>query len=231
MYGDRAKRGQRRIACFLGEQTDVDSDIRGQRRNAGREDARSDEIRVARVLAALASRQDGVVARAQLIARGISRDVIDRLVADGTLIPLLRGVYAVGHRAIGERGWMRAALLAAGPFALLSHGTAARGWVLVPRFVSPAHVIVVGREPRSRPGLQIHTVRELHPSDRGTHQDLPLTQPGADAARSRRVGRPPSCSNGHCGRRGCGGWSVRASSMRRSTVHRSSTVAGVVSMP
>jgi very-short-patch-repair endonuclease len=176
MHGDRAGRGQRRIAVTVGEQCDVDSDIRGQRRTAGSALEQCDEIRVARVLAALAARQDGVVARAQLVARGIGGDVIDRLVAAGSLIPLYRGVYAVGHRAVGERGLMRAALFAAGVDAVLSHWTAARGWVLVRSLASPLHVIVVGRRPRSRAGLIIHA-DALDPRDRRMRDGLALTSP------------------------------------------------------
>lgn len=167
-----------------GEQCDVDSDMRGQRRTAGSKLEQCDEIRVARVLAALAARQDGVVARAQLVARGIGRDVIDRLVAAGSLIPLYRGVYAVGHRAVGERGLMRAALFAAGAGAVLSHSTAARGWVLVPTLAVPVHVIVGGRRPRSRAGLIIHA-DALDPRDRRMRDGLsghavPRTSPVRD---------------------------------------------------
>jgi hypothetical protein len=158
------------------EQCDVDSDIRGQRRTAASKLEQCDEIQVARVLAALAARQDGVVARAQLVARGIGRDVIDRLVAAGSLIPLYRGVYAVGHRAVGERGFMRAALFAAGAGALLSHATAARGWVLVPALTLPVHVIVGARRPRSRAGLIIHA-DEIDPRDRRIRNGLALTSP------------------------------------------------------
>jgi very-short-patch-repair endonuclease len=151
--------------------------MRGQRRRAKLRDEHFDVVRAERILAELASRQDGVVGRAQLIARGFGRDVIDRLVAAGLLIPLLRGVYAVGHRAVSERGRMRAALLAAGDGAFLSHATAARAWALIPGLSAPSEVTLVGRAPRSRPGLRVHTVRRLDQRDLTILDGLAVTGP------------------------------------------------------
>jgi hypothetical protein len=55
-------------------------------------------------LAALAQRQHGVVSRAQLRQLGRSNSSITREVDAGRLQLVFRGVYAVGHRLIGERG-------------------------------------------------------------------------------------------------------------------------------
>jgi hypothetical protein len=73
----------------------------------------------------LAGEQHGVVARRQLRALGLSLDAIDHRVASGRLHPLHRGVYAVGHRALTLRGRFRAAVLACGETAVLSHFAAA----------------------------------------------------------------------------------------------------------
>src|SRR4051794_14421188 len=64
------------------------------------------------IIAAIAERQGGVVARAQLIARGLSAQAIDRRVRAGRLHILYRGVYAVGHRVVGAVGRRWAAVLA-----------------------------------------------------------------------------------------------------------------------
>jgi very-short-patch-repair endonuclease len=80
------------------------------------------------VLRELAEQQYGVVAWRQLAARGLSPDVIKARMRCGQLVSLHRGVFAVGHRRIGLRGEWMAAVLACGPGAVLSYGTAAELW-------------------------------------------------------------------------------------------------------
>ena len=50
---------------------------------------------------------------AQLLALGVGADRIDRRIELGRLIPIHRGVYAVGHEALSDRGRIIVALLAA----------------------------------------------------------------------------------------------------------------------
>jgi len=108
-----------------------------------------------RALAAIATRQHGVIARAQLEELGVSRRGIDRGIASGRLAPLHRGVYAVGHRAVSREGRWLAAVLAIGPDAVLSHRSAAALWGL--RATSRTRIeVTVGRAVRSRPGIQVH---------------------------------------------------------------------------
>jgi Transcriptional regulator, AbiEi antitoxin len=59
---------------------------------------------IASLIGALADRQNGVVARAQLLALGASPDAIGRAVRSGLLRPIFRGVYAVGHTALRREG-------------------------------------------------------------------------------------------------------------------------------
>ncbi len=82
------------------------------------------------VVAELAGRQHGVVARRQLLALGIGRQAIARRRERGALHPVHRGVYAVGHAALTLRGRWMAAALAAGLHAVLSHRAAAALWGL-----------------------------------------------------------------------------------------------------
>jgi very-short-patch-repair endonuclease len=78
----------------------------------------------------LARLQFGVVGRWQLVEAGVGKRAIERRVAAGRLHPLHSGIYAVGHRRIGQEGWWMAAVPSAGPAAVLSHRSAARHWGL-----------------------------------------------------------------------------------------------------
>src|SRR5437588_12777236 len=79
-----------------------------------------------RHLARLAAAQDGVVRLEQLTALGLSRRARERRVAQRRLVVLHRGVYAVGHGEVSERGRFRAAVWACGEGAALGHLAAAR---------------------------------------------------------------------------------------------------------
>lgn len=78
------------------------------------------------LLARAAAAQHGVVARWQLLRRGVSAKEVRGLVARGHLQPLHHGVYAVGHRILTQRGWWMAAVLAGGQGSVLSHRSAAQ---------------------------------------------------------------------------------------------------------
>lgn len=105
-----------------------------------------------RVLAELAARQYGVVARGQLLAGGLAAGAIERRVAAGRLQPVYRGVYAVGHPTLTVEGRWLAAVLAAGAGAVLSHRSAAGLWdigasgrieVTAPRHRRPRERLIV----------------------------------------------------------------------------------------
>jgi very-short-patch-repair endonuclease len=119
---------------------------------------------VDRRLARLATDQDGIVERRQLVALGLSAAAIDHRVRTGRLIVLYRGVYAVGHEALTDLGRMRAALIAAGPAAVRSHSTA-----------GVVEVTVTQRGPRTRQGLVVHSTRQ--PLEVRTIDSLPVTAP------------------------------------------------------
>src|SRR3954469_1207906 len=93
----------------------------------------------------LAERQHGVVARWQLKE---TRRVIERWVRSGWLHEVHRGVYAVGHRKLTQRGWWMAAVLAAGPGAVLSHRAAAALWGLRQSTVCEVTTLRRCRRPR-----------------------------------------------------------------------------------
>ena len=104
------------------------------------------------------------MARRQLIAAGISRHVIDRLVKSGFLHRLHRGVYAVGHTALPQFAREQAALLACGAGAVISGRSALYLWGIVESAPGDVEVTVAGRHCRKRRGIRLHLVDSL---DRG----------------------------------------------------------------
>jgi very-short-patch-repair endonuclease len=126
-------------------------------------------------IAALAFRQHGVVSRAQLLAAGLGVGAIDRRVAGGRLHPVHRGVFAVGHRVLSQRGRWMAAVLAGGDGAVLSYRSAAELWAI--RSSARARVeITVPRHRRGRPNVEYH--RMVLPADEVTTEEgIPVTTP------------------------------------------------------
>ena len=76
-------------------------------------------------VADLASAQGGAVSLGQLRDAGISRRNASHLASGGRLHRIHRGVYTVGHRSISRQTHLRAAVLACGEGAVVSHLTAA----------------------------------------------------------------------------------------------------------
>src|SRR3954451_8777607 len=105
------------------------------------------------VVADLASRQYGVVARRQLLELGIGRGAIQSRLENGHLHLIHRGVYAVGHRLVSQHGRWLAAVLAVGPGAALSHRSAAAHWRIAPIPDAPIETIVPGGSRRRRSGI------------------------------------------------------------------------------
>jgi hypothetical protein len=99
----------------MADDVDVKPDIGAERR----------WCRIDGKIAALAERQHGIVARAQLAVLGIGRRAIGHRLESGRLHILYRGVYSVGHRVVSREGRWMAAVLAIGPDAVLSHRSAA----------------------------------------------------------------------------------------------------------
>lgn len=125
-------------------------------------------------LAGLAAAQYGVVARGQLQALGFTRGAIARRLQAGRLHPVHRGVYAVGHTALGSEGRWLAAVLACGPGAALSHRSAATHWGLLHSDQMRID-ITAGRGRRGAPGIRLHRTRSLTARNTTTHRGIPVT--------------------------------------------------------
>jgi hypothetical protein len=106
-------------------------------------------------IATLAEGQHGVVARRQLIELGLSDAQVKGWIAQGRLHVVHRGVYAVGHRRLSQRGRWMAAVLFGGPEAVLSHRSAAELWGITSRR-SRAIDITRRRGWRASPGIVVH---------------------------------------------------------------------------
>ncbi|WP_445149242.1 type IV toxin-antitoxin system AbiEi family antitoxin domain-containing protein [Baekduia sp. Peel2402] len=132
-------------------------------------------LEIDRRIATLAGEQDGVVRRAQLQELGLTAKAIRHRVARGSLLPLYRGVYAVGHKRLSPMGRRLAAVWACGERAALSHRSAAIAWGLRGGGLSRVEVTVRARSVTARDGLRIHlTTHALETTNLGL---LPITTP------------------------------------------------------
>ncbi len=122
----------------------------------------------------LARIQHGVVATWQLRIIGFSRNQIAHDVRVGRLHRLHVGAYAVGHTRITLKGRWMAAVLAAGPEAVLSHRAAVALHAYRPAPSGPIDVTVPGHR-RSRRGMRVHSVHALDPDDRTVVDGIPVT--------------------------------------------------------
>lgn len=126
-------------------------------------------------VARLASLQQGVVTRRQLLAVGVGRRAIEGRLRGGRLHSLHRGVYVVGHTALAPLTRETAALLACGPHAVLSHHSAAPvWWALDHDEHRPGEVTITRGARRSRSDVRVHE-SSLHPADIKVRHRLPVT--------------------------------------------------------
>jgi very-short-patch-repair endonuclease len=175
-------------------------------------------------IAALAQRQHGVVSRTQLRALGLADPAITKRAARGRLHRVHRGVYAVGHPVLAARGRWMAAVLAAGPHAVLSHASAAALWELRASAAVIVDVTIAGGGSRKRPRLRIHRARDLT-GQTTTHDGIRVTTPArtildlaatlqrrplerlldqAESARLTDIASLAALARAHAGHRGAG---------------------------
>jgi hypothetical protein len=119
---------------------------------------------VDKLIAVVAGRQFGHITRAQLYALGVTRGAIEHRVVTGRLIPVYRGVYAVGSVNITPLGRATAAILACGDQAALSHGSGASLWGFYTYWDMPLEVIA--------PTVHTHTGIRVHRSRTLTREDI-----------------------------------------------------------
>jgi hypothetical protein len=126
----------------------------------------------------LAATQRGLVTRPQLLAIGVPDSTIHLWAQTGRLHRVHRGVYAVGHARLDIDARRLAAVLAAGPYAALSHRSSAehQGFLAFDELTfhrAAIHLTRPGRGTR-RDGLIIHGV-QLESIDVRIHRGIPAT--------------------------------------------------------
>jgi hypothetical protein len=128
-------------------------------------------------LAAVASKQDGVISLAQLQASGISQRAASHRAEVDRLHRIHRGVYAVGHEAIGQRGPLLAAVLACGPGSAISHLSAAALWGMRDPAPLIIDVIVPCETGRKVDGIRARRCRYPTPDELTARDGIPCTTP------------------------------------------------------
>jgi predicted transcriptional regulator of viral defense system len=132
---------------------------------------KSVELRIGQI----ARRQHGNVTREQLLAIGLGSAAITYRCRNGRLRRVHLGVYAVGRPPETVLQRAAAAVLACGPAAALSHGSALTLWGFDGRWQLPFHV--AGPTRHERPGIVTHELPSLARKDIRTHLGVRVTSP------------------------------------------------------
>jgi very-short-patch-repair endonuclease len=117
------------------------------------------------------------VTREQLLALGFTPDGIKHRLAAGRLHHVHAGVYAVGRPELTRLGRWMAAVLACGPFAVLSHDSAAELLGIWRGESAECHVLVASASPHRHAGLRVHRRPSLNAPDITTRHRIRVTTP------------------------------------------------------
>jgi predicted transcriptional regulator of viral defense system len=132
-------------------------------------------------LAWVASRQLALITVAQLHVAGVGRGGVRRRRENGSVHPMYRGVYLVGHSVSPPGALELGAVLTCGQRTLISHESAAGLWGFAKPPPGDVEVTVIARGCRSRAGLRVHQVETLAAADRGQRNGIPITAPARAA--------------------------------------------------
>jgi predicted transcriptional regulator of viral defense system len=116
---------------------------------------------VERSIARVAGRQDNVITLEQLRSTGLGRGAIGHRVAAGSMQRLHRAVYLLGAAPPTLMARARAAAMACGGDAVVSHRSAAEMFGLLPETERDVDVTVAGRNFAPRSGIARHRVAQL----------------------------------------------------------------------
>jgi hypothetical protein len=119
------------------------------------------------------------------VAAGVTVAEIEGRVRRGLLIPLHRGVYAVGHAVLRPAGHRLAAVLACGGGAVLSHRSAGAHWALRASAAAVIDVTSPQGAGRRRAGVRVHR-SSIEPWECTMHDAVPITTPTSGSSISLR---------------------------------------------
>jgi hypothetical protein len=137
----------------------------------------SDNGRPIEVVNELASRQYGLVSRAQALAAGCSTSVVSRRLATGTWQRALPGVYRLGGTHPTGRQSAMAACLWAGSGAVVSNLTAGVLWGIDGIDTTRVHVTVMRPDGLVSELVRVHRTKTLPPVDVTSFHGVPITTP------------------------------------------------------
>ncbi len=144
----------------------------GRERNHANQGWGTDEA-----LARIATQQGGPVSLEQLFDTGVSGNAAAKRARRGSLHRVHRGVYAVGHRSITRAAALRAALLACGDRAVVSHGTAAAFWGLRDKWPVLVDVTVPNQRGRKIDGVRCRRCHYPGPHEVTIEHGIACTTP------------------------------------------------------
>jgi hypothetical protein len=127
------------------------------------------------VVRELADRQHGVFARRQLVELGIGPHLIDHWLRRDQIDVVERGIYALSRKLLTREARWMAAVLGAGPDAVLSHLSAAAHWGIRSHRGPPE--VTTARKIKKRPGRLPHCL-PLAADEITIHDGIRITTPG-----------------------------------------------------
>lgn len=130
---------------------------------------------VEHAIALIGRRQDNVISLEQLLAAGLGRDAVAHRVKARTMQRLHRGVFLLGAAPPTLMARARAAVLACGSGAVVSHRSAAEMFGLLPETDGEIDVTVLGRNPGAHPGIRLHRPRALARHEVTNMRGIPVT--------------------------------------------------------
>ena len=130
---------------------------------------------VERAIARVAGRQDNVITLEQLLDAGLGRGAIEHRVKARTMRHMHRAVYLLGAAPPTQMARARAAVMACGDGAVISHRSAAEMFALLPETDREVDVTVVGRNPGFHPGIRLHRPRAMARHEVTKMRGIPVT--------------------------------------------------------